>query len=877
MAMRHPELKTRTLSTLLILALLAPSKARADLSEQMAFSNPQITLSFEVPFGGDLDRFHNPLTTRNPVANTLYAYRNAAVEDLLNTRKALKLLIGGEAGLRPIDGAAGLTFSAPSSVTRLYLSGDIRLHRDIDPTLGAWSAEYDQLPPRSSEAQYTDEFAASIQWLGSSSPANRVNTVDVHRRLALGLAQASALLTKYDQQIRFIENDWWAHRPINSEFYQTEMAEMDRAMAQGGSDEGAEVHYERLKGAFLHRHGMDEPLALLHGHREFLIQRYHLLVIDVDGQPLYKKIYADMERSGFPNHETAQRPLMDHLPPGTEPIPLPTEFEEQVTAQLTRLAENSSIAQALARKINPTIDRALVSSLRSNTERLNELCQDVHFMGSMSSTLLDLARHEEIRDAAREKYGYLAGPIDFHNGEEQILQYLAASDRTTQRLQYAGYAAGIGLGVAALVASQGTAGLFLGVGARSWLFGSMLFSTAMSGLNYVDARDVAHAANGMFFGGTLYGSAAAARESLLIAQDQYRMLIASLVLCGFELHQIQAVARLVPLFQRATQPFAALSRNQVTGLRSALSRVAAQVESLVPAGRALISYLQRSLDLVAGNPTLLNFEQAIPMVATELRLTAAQARARLLTIPRLGPLLQNAGGRVSAVPAIWVKVARDLTVNGIMNVIAQREARGDRFMDEFGNVALTFATSTITTGILSYLGNSINIRGRPSAEVSRRLHAISARNFWVGVGVHGISTSIAEALDEFHHPGIRTVDDRLQTVAARALFGGIFMATSGTLRSGISRRLEESLETRLRSTSVQLIMLPISAMNNGFGSWHFVKIASAIGVEAPAGSRTSSDLEEAEPELVDLGGAYARIDDDPATAAYMFDFVSGAR
>jgi hypothetical protein len=518
-----------------------------------------------------------------------------------------------------------------------------------------------------------------------------------------------------------------------------------------------------------------------------------------------------------------------------------------------------------------------VEALRHNTERLTELCEAEDYHSGSNSPLLSLAAYPELWAAARARYNYLASAIDFQTGEARLREYLRARARERQAITYAGYGAAIGVGVALIAVSGGlaapgaTAGTLFGLSVAEWLTGSALLSVGLAYDQYSHARASGRQARGTFFGGSRHGSAEQTRQATLIESESYQQLILALVLAGVELHQIQVLTRAAMLTERSGRTFAAIPRAQTNRLRSSVQAVSGPVRRLVPAGAALLRSLERTLGAVTGTPALVTMEGALPAIAASLRITVAQARQRLLSVPTLGNLLQTHARQILAPTNIWVKVVRESSVAGTMNLIAQAETRGDRFTEELGNVALTFATSTLTTAAIAYFGNSVNIRGRPPTEVARNLHGVASRNFWFGLGVNGAASGAAELIDEIRNPERATQSERVQTVLNRALFGGVFMATSSTARTAVSRRLEESLSARLSQPSVQLIMLPISAANNGFGSWHFVRIAQATGVERPASQGDRPSLSES---VAEVGGAYFRLDWSDSGESYMFDSLA---
>ena len=212
----------------------------------------------------------------------------------------------------------------------------------------------------------------------------------------MGLAYVSAELTQFDQQIKFLTTDFWNAPEINKEFYNTEIEPIEsaqnRIMGLGGNTGAAfSQTYDLQKKNWLTQHGVLNVLNVLAGHREYLLDRYHLLGIEVDGVPLYQLIYQAMQSAGFPSAKMVQAPVALHLPAGNDPIPMPATFEQAVDhafSQLVNAATQARELSTLERAVNGKIDQALIQSLQANTERLTELSSEIDYSGSRKSPLL---------------------------------------------------------------------------------------------------------------------------------------------------------------------------------------------------------------------------------------------------------------------------------------------------------------------------------------------------------------------------------------------------------------------------------------------------------------------------------------------------------
>jgi hypothetical protein len=287
-------------------------------------SQPVFTFSLGVPERGALDRYHNSFTTRDKVSDALYALRNVAVEDLLNTRKGLKLLIGGSSELKrlikshPKVESQGLTFDLPGGVIDLYLLGLLpgqttqAVSGAVAPTATPYLYEEEpMLGPLTAQRvhgvdqELRPEIATTLRWLTEQEPAYDSR---LRERMLLGLVFVSAQLAKFDQQIKFVDKDFLNTRPINVEYYQAEILPDAKIAAGAGAIPDLGDIYERNHKAWLTKHQMAEPLAAWAAQREYLLNRYHLLDAGVGGKPLYQRIYEKMEIvADFPPAAMIQR------------------------------------------------------------------------------------------------------------------------------------------------------------------------------------------------------------------------------------------------------------------------------------------------------------------------------------------------------------------------------------------------------------------------------------------------------------------------------------------------------------------------------------------------------------------------------------------
>jgi hypothetical protein len=363
------------------------------VSSLTAHASGTLQVSLGIPYQGTIDARHNALDGRDRVANSLYLLRNTTVEDLLNTRRSLKILMGGTEHVRRVTRDETLGFAVPGTISDLYLHG--------------------------SEAP----LAPVIRWLNRVEPQY---DAELRGRLLTGLMGVSAQLVTYDQQIKFIERDFWEVPEIKNQFEREVFAKTRELLTRMNNVKRVmdiDQAYANAQRAWLKQHKMTDQLSTLAGLREHLLDRYHLLGIEKGGKLLYERIYAVMEKHGFPEAKLVQPPVSRKLPQGTDPIELPTGFEAAIEGSLQNLAADASgelrFMAKIAPEANQAIDEALLESLRANTGRLIELGSEADYSGSRSSPLLALARYEDLWNTTLSKYSYLEGLVDIRGASRR--------------------------------------------------------------------------------------------------------------------------------------------------------------------------------------------------------------------------------------------------------------------------------------------------------------------------------------------------------------------------------------------------------------------------------------------------------------------------
>lgn len=891
MNMKKPRLKLRTrpknnamqhfvfqkalaLSIISSLVLQSSVPALADPATRTeAYASPKISVASEVPDQGNLDAYHNVFRDGDAVSNTLYSLRNTAVEDLLNTRKALKILIGGTHRARSVSRDDSVSFEVPASVNRLY-------HPQMSLPASALAAP-----------SPLNQTVRAINWLANEEPRDNPG---LRQRLLTSLIHVSALLAKYDQQIKFIQKDFFQHPALSSQIFEQETLPLFRAaLGRSQAEPNLENIARQARRNWMSKHGVDETIAELRGQREYLLNRYHLLSLKLDKIPLYQEIYLALMKEGFPDANLVQKPVSTTLPQG--PVPLPTEFETLLNSALDRLAgtelpaEGAALHQRLEKELAPKLDLALIETLRTNSEFLHRLAEKPHHGSERKSPLLELAKDELLWKTAEAKYAYLvqAGHLDMPEAKKRILQHLSEVETTDRRIRYTVYGAGLGLGVVGLVASAGTGAAALGIGAQAWLLGSGLVTTAQASVDYFNSRDVARASRGKFLGGSRFGSASQMIEDQLVSEQNYRAMVMGLVGLGADFALIGLLSKSRALVTVGGKTYVALPKIEAQAIRAQLAKLARRAEVLSPAGKILLELVKRTIEVRVAPGTFRMLEEAIPITARAMGLTSKEVARRLEANPIVGALIQGYRDRVAADPAFLQALLREQGVSVITGVVGEYSARGDRmFNEEAGYASANLIMGELATASIVWIV-SPTASGRAKAAATASIQNIfdaktvkqgaevfvdkAIPNFLVGYSINaavagGLKTLEIQNSDRpWDESSIR---DLGAFALAQALYGGTFSAVSSNLRFQAASALRTRIiEPRLgQSPTAKLILTGVSYSNNIIGGWHYVKIAKAIGVEP------TIPQEAAYPETE---GVYLHIDTQgPSSEAGLLEFLS---
>jgi hypothetical protein len=582
-------------------------------------------------------------------------------------------------------------------------------------------------------------------------------------RLLMGLAYVSAQITKFDQQLKFIQDDFWISPAISSDFYKEEIQPIEEAQTHstammGGAMVGVETTtYNMIKGLWLDRHQMKDVINVLAGHREYLLDRYHLLGVELEGKPLYKYIYEAMQSQGFPAADLVQSAVDAHLPQGTEPMQLPVSFEKSVDEAMTRMADparKNGILSDIYRVSNDKVDQALIESLKANTDRLADLASKIDYDGDRSSPLLQLAKYDDLWEATISKYGYLMGIVDMTTARSEIASYWDRRETTNRHLRYAAYGVGIGIGIAAIVFSGGaaaevggaaveggeataTAMSALGIPLRSWLIGAgMVADAGLSTALYVDSAEAAKVAKGLYLGTVHEGSNSDMNARIEMKDSDFHLMIGSLLVLGLSSVNLVRLAVARALVVREGVTMVEVTEADLSCLRKAVAEIAERAENLAPMGRALLATVENMLGMAVGEAKFAKIQElgkAVEALAAELKVSPTSIYSRLESAPGLGRIVkgwrarqltsrimiasntlkQLIGDTKAIVPGTFNGTMVGQQVNNfVISVVAEAASRGNKMLHEEKSEFIgDMIRGTLITAVLTMTGASSDVAG----------------------------------------------------------------------------------------------------------------------------------------------------------------------
>ncbi|HUP58509.1 MAG TPA: hypothetical protein VM598_13715 [Bdellovibrionota bacterium] len=622
-----------------------------------------------LPDGGSLDAKHNILETSGPMyegAFGLYAARNTLVRNMLRTRLGLKQLMD-PATQRAIGKQADV--KVPWEARALYAGQGPQIH----------------------------EFADLIRRIdgGAAQP-----DAFLRQRLLRNLVIQSAEIRKYDLDLRYYEEDFWKDPSVDRMFMSWVNSQGYRVTGNGcrtlsDYDYDGRMSREPCKQAWIKQHGVDKTIARLAVVREFQNQ-YPILSVQVDGKPLYIRLYEEFERAGIlPSTATPQRSSVEKLPEGAAELPVPQHFRQALSQSLPNFTDDSEFLKLLTRshmdlkpvfdRVNLFLERGLLSILEANTELLRDLTQEreIEYLGRDSGSLVYLALNDAIWDEAKTQYGWLAlKGVDFDRARDGVIARIdyAQAQRDKRKFVLIGMAATFA--AIAIIGSDGAVLPFLGAAAKgatvnggfSWgrfILGLSLWPAAGAAyLRYVDSSEMARMHKLLFFSTSAWkdeqgrsvtmGSYSEMFDAKKEADRDFRNLLISAILIGLDFPLIDSLVRISGTVAKtgkaASEVLAPAEVARVqTGLRiitpriRVFGRLGARLRAQVQAGLATGRELRQEFMTVA---------QAVKRVWPEFKVNPSikwgeeEAWQLLQQYPVLGPMFASARSAANTTAAV---------------------------------------------------------------------------------------------------------------------------------------------------------------------------------------------------------------------------------
>ncbi len=766
-----------------------------------AHAAPILRISEELPDDGVLDAYHRAEDFRGPeraFIGALYALRSTRIEDLLRTRKALKILLGSDR----------VDFEVPFSVQALYYQG-----------------------PDKPEIK---EITSAMDWLASHSP--KVNT-GLQERLTQELLFYSVLVTQLDVAIKYLEDDFLADPVIARQFEEQEIKPVDLpATAPNGLDLSNErlSVYLRVRDEWFRKHGVEKQLQVLRENRELLLNRYHILAEFSESRtlPLYQRIYAAAQEQGFPNPALRMKPVEKRLPQGSDPVLVPTEFDQLVMERYREISPNDTLKlpAELKKAVSAAIDEALLVAAESNTRLLKRYSSEVDYSGKEESPFVELAMDAALWDLAKSRYGYLRSEIDFEAAQKVSRAYIAEIEKRLRNIRIGAHATALGIGVFGIILSDGAASGLLPIATQSatiaaikvglgmGLIGSAV-GVAASYHEYQRNTKAARAAEDLFRGSTQGGSYVQVQKAWELANADSRSLL---------------------LYTMAFGGQFAKSARMLAEIRKVLSTSSAS--ELVTLGNAAPGVMETN------NPMTGWISQ------------------------KFVNLTKN--------PAVWSPFKAEIAANAGTGLAVEYLKRGERIWDQKAEVAMNMATGLLVTTVMqAILAPEISKLGVISASrpvvtfLDKDLTSLErGMAIWergwkfglVGFGANGFSAGMLEATDMMSRPDSKTMEARVKNVLVNAAFGMFIYGTLGNIRNqatkwlvnqenlafansvqawkvkqGLTGLSDEAfaavlskdpafLKTALMHTSS---LVGLSLANNTLARWTYIEVAEAFGIQ----------------------------------------------
>ena len=758
-----------------------------------------------------LDRYHRAFDADDMVANAVYALRNTRMLELLQTRQELKHFIGGTARARQLAMDKKLTFQFRPRTCHLYLE-------NCNPQTMSLAAE----------TLGTNRMATFVR-----SPLyelhKRIFTLytkevtyheDERVKLVFGLIHLTAILIKLDRYVRWFTEDVWQYKNIlPHDECSDEKADYISYQHIGRKNCKAKLRAESKK-----------ITTTLLWYRDMLIDRYRLLITrvryDSRSNYLYKLIYRELEKIGFPSHKQKLTPE-----PNYRRLSWPANFEHNLHAALTNLSRNREFRLVFP-AINNYIDKAMLKAIKANTAMLHRLGDEIHFDADKSKSLRLLTADRELWQRTRSQFGYLSPVIDFAQVEADFQSQNTADQQRRTRLHKLTNYSAMGLGALGLLSSFNLPPVLQKkprFAAIVWLIGGSLL-TWNEFNNLWHNRSSINAVLDGYFGNSRQHSHAQLQAALKRKDDDLFSFIFSALLLGADLFYINKLTR---VFSKLYTRIVGDKNPLAVALRKKRERIAYRLHhslgSKVRAGKAVL--LGEHLEFYSKNP---HIDRALRYLSREWRVPRRVLDKTLFRLVSKEKLASAIRKRTQHSDFIFY-LSSSTGVSLFHLTLTEWRLYGTDLKYNLDRVAVDYITSIFFSFMLSWInfGETKTIfaglfkKTRPHQMylTMQQRTAIFKTQFLRTLGVGFIGTFPAVSLIEFNQwrNGKKTTHEALRNIIGMSIFGAAYISTLSNLRVQFLREVSRVLEGR------KGLMFVLHHFNSSLGQWVWVKTKDASG------------------------------------------------
>ena len=797
---------------LIISQLIFTASAVATQAETQPEADQQIII---VPSQQEmlvLDRYHRAFDADDMVANAVYALRNTRMLELLRTRQELKHFIGGTERARQLAMDKKFTFQFRPRTCHLYLENC------NPPTMSL-----------ATETLGTNSMATFVRSplyeLRKEIIALYTKEVTYHEdervKLVFGLIHLSVILIKIDRYVRWFTNDVWQYKNLLP-YDECSDTKSNFIIYQ---------HIGRKNCTAKLRAESEKVTTTLLWYRDMLIDRYRLLITrvryDSRSNYLYKLIYRELEKIGFPSHKQKLMPE-----PNYRRLSWPANFEQHLHASLANLSRNRDLRLVFP-AINNYIDKAMLKAIEANTAMLHRLGDEIHFDADKSKSLRQLTTDSELWQRTRRQFGYLSPVIDFAQVEADFqAQHTATQQRHAHIHKLTNYSA-MGLGALGLLSSFNLPPVLQKkprFAAFTWLIGgSMLAWSEFSNL-WHNRASINAVLEGYFGNSHDQHSYAQLQAALKRKDDDMLSFIFSALLLGADLFYIN---KLTQVFSKLYTRVVGDKNPLAVAWRGHRERIAYRLQhslgSRVRAAKAVL--LGEHLEFYSKNP---HIDRALRYLSREWRVPRRvldKTLFRLVSKEKLASAIRKRTQHSD----FLAYLSSSTGVSLFHLTLTEWRLYGEDLKYNLDRVAVDYITSVFFSFMLSWVnfGETKTIfaglfkktRANQMHLTMRQRTAIFKTQFLRTLGVGFIGTFPAVSLIEFNQwrNGKKTTQEALHNIIGMSIFGAAYISTLSNIRVQFLREVSRALEGRVG------LMFVLHHVNSSLGQWVWVKTKDASG------------------------------------------------